>query len=84
MVKIFPGEVLGPAFIRAVLGPLPQAPMMPTGGVDLDNVAGWIAAGAVAVGVGSKLTAGARRGDHARVTADTREFLEKIRQARGK
>ncbi|MEO8070081.1 MAG: bifunctional 2-keto-4-hydroxyglutarate aldolase/2-keto-3-deoxy-6-phosphogluconate aldolase [Acidobacteriota bacterium] len=84
LVKIFPGEVLGPAFIRAVTGPLPQASMVPTGGVDLDNVAEWIAAGAVAVGVGSKLTAGARRGDHARVTADTREFLEKIRQARGK
>jgi len=82
IVKLFPGEALGPAFIRALKGPLPQAPLMPTGGVDLDNVAEWIKAGAVAVGAGSSLTGGARTGDYASVTRAAREFIEKIRAAR--
>ena len=82
IVKLFPGEALGPAFIRALKGPLPQAPLMPTGGVDLDNVAEWIKAGAVAVGAGSSLTGGARTGDYASVTRAAREFIEKIRTAR--
>ncbi|MGA2183894.1 MAG: bifunctional 2-keto-4-hydroxyglutarate aldolase/2-keto-3-deoxy-6-phosphogluconate aldolase, partial [Bryobacteraceae bacterium] len=51
IVKVFPGEVLGPGFIRAVKGPLPQASLMPTGGVTLENAGEWIQAGAVALGV---------------------------------
>lgn len=82
IVKLFPGEALGSAFVRAVRGPLPQAPLMPTGGVDLGNVAEWIKAGAVAVGAGGSLTAGARTGDFAGVTRAAREFIEKIRAAR--
>ena len=82
IVKLFPGEALGPAFIRALKGPLPQAPLMPTGGVDLENVAEWIKAGAVAVGAGSSLTGGAKTGDYASVTRAAREFIEKIRAAR--
>ncbi len=42
IVKLFPGEALGPSFVKAVKGPLPQAPLMPTGGVSIDNVAQWI------------------------------------------
>ena len=83
LVKIFPGETLGPEFIRAVKGPLPQASLMPTGGVDLDNVAEWIQAGAVAVGVGGSLTRGAKTGDFASITRLARQFTERIRQARG-
>lgn len=82
IVKLFPGEALGPAFVRALKGPLPQAPLMPTGGVDLSNVAEWIKAGAVAVGAGGSLTGGARTGDYAAVTRAAREFIEKIRAAR--
>src|SRR5271156_474832 len=59
IVKVFPGEILGPSFVKAVKGPLPQAQLMPTGGVSIENVAEWIKAGAVAVGVGGNLTAGA-------------------------
>lgn len=80
MVKIFPGETLGPGFIRAVRGPLPQASMIPTGGIDRDNVGEWIAAGAAAVGVGGKLTTGA--GGYEGITARTKDFIERIRQAR--
>ena len=83
LVKVFPGETLGPEFIRAVKGPLPQAALMPTGGVELDNVAGWIQAGAVAVGAGGSLTRGAKTGDFGSITALARQFTERIRQARG-
>jgi 2-dehydro-3-deoxyphosphogluconate aldolase/(4S)-4-hydroxy-2-oxoglutarate aldolase len=82
IVKIFPGEVLGPAFVKAVRGPLPQASLMPTGGVSLENVADWIKAGAVAVGVGGNLTAGAKTGDFASITQLARRFVEKIKEAR--
>jgi len=83
IVKAFPGEILGPAFVKAVKGPLPQAQLMPTGGVSLDNVADWILAGSVAVGVGGNLTAAAKSGDFASITRVARQFVEKIEQARG-
>lgn len=38
IVKVFPGEAFGPSFIKAIKGPLPQAPLMPTGGVSLDRI----------------------------------------------
>jgi 2-dehydro-3-deoxyphosphogluconate aldolase/(4S)-4-hydroxy-2-oxoglutarate aldolase len=82
IVKVFPGEVLGPAFVKAVKGPLPQAQLMPTGGVGIENVAEWIKAGSVAVGVGGNLTAGAKTGDFASITALARQFVEKIKEAR--
>jgi len=84
IIKVFPGETLGPAFVKAVLAPLPQAPLMPTGGVHVDNVMEWIKAGAVAVGVGGHLTSGAKTGDHASVTALARKFIERIREARAR
>jgi 2-dehydro-3-deoxyphosphogluconate aldolase/(4S)-4-hydroxy-2-oxoglutarate aldolase len=83
VIKLFPGEALGPSFIKAVKGPLPQAPLMPTGGVDISNVGEWIRAGAVAVGAGSSLTGGAKSGDFAAVTRTARDFIEKIKEARG-
>ena len=84
IVKVFPGEVLGPAFVKAILGPLPYAPLMPTGGVAVDNAADWIRAGCVALGAGSTLTAGAKTGDYQRITETARQFLTKIEEARGK
>jgi 2-dehydro-3-deoxyphosphogluconate aldolase/(4S)-4-hydroxy-2-oxoglutarate aldolase len=84
IVKLFPGETLGPAFVKAVKGPLPQASLMPTGGVSVDNVGDWIKAGAVAVGVGGGLTAGAEKGNLQLVTDTARQFVEKIRLARAK
>ena len=81
IVKIFPGELFGPAIIKAIRGPLPHALLMPTGGVSLDNVADWIKAGSVAVGVGSTLTAGAKTEDYASITAVAKQFVEKIQEA---
>jgi len=83
ILKVFPGETLGPAFVKAVRGPLPQASLMPTGGVSLENVGEWIQAGCVAVGVGGTLTAGAKTGDFQSITEMSRQFISKIRQARG-
>jgi len=83
IVKVFPGESVGPAFIKAVKGPLPQAPLMPTGGVSLENVAEWIKSGCLAVGVGGSLTAGAKQGDYESITAVARQFIAKIKEARG-
>jgi 2-dehydro-3-deoxyphosphogluconate aldolase/(4S)-4-hydroxy-2-oxoglutarate aldolase len=82
IVKVFPGEALGPAFIKAVRGPLPQACLMPTGGVSVENVGEWIRAGCVAVGVGGSLTAGAKRGDYKSITDLARRFIGAIREAR--
>ena len=83
IVKVFPGETLGPAFVKAVRGPLPYASLMPTGGVALENVAEWIHAGCVAVGVGGNLTAGAKKGAFQSITDLARQFIARIRQARG-
>ncbi|MCL2305617.1 MAG: bifunctional 2-keto-4-hydroxyglutarate aldolase/2-keto-3-deoxy-6-phosphogluconate aldolase [Planctomycetaceae bacterium] len=82
VIKIFPAELFGPAIIKTYKGPLPQAPMMPTGGVSLENVADWIKAGCVAVGVGSTLTAGAKKGDYDAITNIAKQFVEKIKEAR--
>jgi 2-dehydro-3-deoxyphosphogluconate aldolase/(4S)-4-hydroxy-2-oxoglutarate aldolase len=56
---------------------------MPTGGVSLDNVADWIKAGAVAVGVGGNLMAGAKTGDFASITQLAQKLVGKIKEARG-
>ena len=55
IVKVFPARNLGAKYIRDVLAPMPYLKLMPTGGVDLDNIASYFAAGAVAVGIGSQL-----------------------------
>ncbi|CAH0999969.1 hypothetical protein LEM8419_01193 [Neolewinella maritima] len=57
IVKLFPGSVYGPEFIKAIRGPQPWTSIMPTGGVttELDNLTGWFKAGAVCVGLGSQL-----------------------------
>jgi 2-dehydro-3-deoxyphosphogluconate aldolase / (4S)-4-hydroxy-2-oxoglutarate aldolase len=58
MIKLFPAAQLGVSHLRAVRAALPQAPLVPTGGVDSANAADWLAAGAVALGVGGALTSG--------------------------
>ncbi len=75
ILKVFPGEVLGTKFIKAIKGPLPYAQLMPTGGVDINNVSEWIKAGAVAVGAGSSLTKG-------NIAKNAKEFITQIKSAR--
>jgi len=78
IIKVFPAEIFGPAYIKALKAPLPQAPLMPTGGVSVDNLADWFANGAMAVGIGSSLTGPAANGDYAAVTARARAFVERL------
>ena len=82
IIKIFPSEGLGPGFVKAVRSPLPQAQLMPTGGVSLDNVADWIKAGCIAVGVSGHLTGYGNARDSNFIVDTAKQFLTKIRQAR--
>lgn len=82
VIKLFPGSVFGPSFIKAVRGPLPNIQIMPTGGVSLDNVAEWIKNGVVAVGVGGELTGPAKTGDFEAVKQNAKAFVEAVQAAR--
>ena len=82
IIKVFPGEIVGPQFIKAIRGPIPYASLMPTGGVALDNIQDWLSAGAVALGVGGSLTAGAKSNDFQLVTETAKQFVAKISQAK--
>ena len=55
VIKVFPADILGMAFFKGVLAPMPQIKLMPTGGVNLDNAGEWLKVGACAVGIGSAL-----------------------------
>lgn len=78
VVKLFPGSLMGPGFIKDVKGPIPHVALMPSGGVSVDNVDKWINNGAFAVGIGSALTKGVVDGDYSSVTKTAREFMDKI------
>lgn len=83
IVKLFPTGIVGPKYVKTVLEPLPQTPILPAGGATTDNVGDWFKAGVVGVGVGSAITKAARPdGDYARVTAATQDFLTAIANAR--
>ncbi len=85
IVKVFPADVVGPAFFKALRGPLPQVKLMPTGGVDLTTAGEFLQAGAVCLGVGSQLVdpklVAAR--DFAGITALARQYVEVVRKHRG-
>jgi 2-dehydro-3-deoxyphosphogluconate aldolase/4-hydroxy-2-oxoglutarate aldolase len=82
VIKLFPGNILGPSAISTFKGPLPQGEFMPSGGVDVDNVDKWLKAGAYAVGTGSSLTKGAKTGDFNAVKEKAQEFIEAVKRAR--
>jgi 2-dehydro-3-deoxyphosphogluconate aldolase/(4S)-4-hydroxy-2-oxoglutarate aldolase len=86
VVKIFPATSLGPGFFKDIHGPLPQVRLMPTGGVTLENAGEWIAAGAVAIGVGTALVdrAAIAAGDYAAITARSARFVETVAAARAR
>ncbi len=84
-VKIFPASIFGPAYIKALRGPLPHIPLVPTGGISAQNAGDYIKAGAFALGAGSNLfdplLLAEKRYDE--MTARAREFCEAIAAARG-
>jgi len=85
LVKVFPcGPVGGPAYIKAIRGPLPDIPLVPTGGVNLETTPAFMRAGAAAVAVGGELVdvKALAEGRVDVVTENARRFLEAVRTAR--
>ena len=84
VVKVFPAEVVGPAYFKALRGPLPQVRLMPTGGVDLTTAADFLTAGACCLGIGSQLVdpklVAAKAFDQLRDLAA--KYVEVVRRAR--
>ncbi|WP_283582467.1 bifunctional 2-keto-4-hydroxyglutarate aldolase/2-keto-3-deoxy-6-phosphogluconate aldolase [Ligilactobacillus hohenheimensis] len=83
IVKVFPGSVVGNGFVSAVKAPIPYANIMPTGGVNLENMKDWYAKGVVVVGAGSNLVGPADQGDYAAVTANAKKYRAEIQQIKG-
>ncbi|HEV3256304.1 MAG TPA: bifunctional 4-hydroxy-2-oxoglutarate aldolase/2-dehydro-3-deoxy-phosphogluconate aldolase [Gemmataceae bacterium] len=84
IVKVFPAEVVGPAFFKAIRGPLPQVRLMPTGGVDLNTAADFLKAGACCLGVGSQLVEprAVAEGNFDRIRDLARQYVAIVRQVR--
>lgn len=84
IVKVFPASSLGPRYLKELQGPLGHVPMMPTGGVDLENVEEFIQNGAVAVGVGGFLVdkQAIQAGQYAILTEKAKQLSEKIKRSR--
>jgi 2-dehydro-3-deoxyphosphogluconate aldolase/(4S)-4-hydroxy-2-oxoglutarate aldolase len=80
LVKVFPADSLGPAYFRALLSPMPELKLMPTGGVTPENAGEWIRAGAAAVGIGSALVghSSADRGCYGEITQKARTAVSNI------
>lgn len=84
VIKIFPGSLGGPAYMKALKGPFPNIPMMPTGGVNENNLKDWFAAGAFAVGAGSNLCPKelALAGEFEKITGIAQNYVAAVRAAR--
>jgi 2-dehydro-3-deoxyphosphogluconate aldolase/(4S)-4-hydroxy-2-oxoglutarate aldolase len=84
VVKLFPSSLFGPRYLKSLGGPYPDLSLMPTGGVNLDNLADWFAAGAFAVGVGSALfpSEWVKEGRYEDITRRAELFGERIREFR--
>jgi 2-dehydro-3-deoxyphosphogluconate aldolase/(4S)-4-hydroxy-2-oxoglutarate aldolase len=86
VVKIFPAEVGGPGYLKALRGPLPQIRMMPTGGVDLSTAEAFLKAGACCLGVGGSLVEAkaVASGDFARIRELATQFAAIVARYRGR
>jgi 2-dehydro-3-deoxyphosphogluconate aldolase/(4S)-4-hydroxy-2-oxoglutarate aldolase len=84
VVKIFPADVGGPAYLKSLAGPLPHIRLMPTGGVHLGTAADFLRAGSVALGVGSSLVepAAVQRRDFARIEELARQYASVVKAFR--
>lgn len=78
VLKLFPANHFEPSFIKSVNGPLPNVRIMPTGGVNLDNMKEWLDAGAVATGIGSDLNKAYHSGGYEAVVELSRKYMQKI------
>jgi 2-dehydro-3-deoxyphosphogluconate aldolase/(4S)-4-hydroxy-2-oxoglutarate aldolase len=85
LVKLFPARVATPDYVRDLLGPLPGARFLPTGGIDEAGAAAYLAAGAAAVGIGSRLMepSAVAAGDVGAIAAAARRFASVVSEVRG-
>ena len=85
MVKVFPANILGPAYFKAVHGPLPQIPLVPTGGITADNAGEFIRAGAAMVCAGGWLVdkKAVAEGRYEVLTENARRLVKAVQTARG-
>ena len=77
ILKLFPSNIYGPSFIKAIKGPFPDMQIIPTGGVSLENIEDWLEFGAIAVGVGGEFSKYAKEGDLVKVRELANEFVNK-------
>ena len=86
IVKVFPADVLGPAFFKAMRGPLPQIRLMPTGGVDLNSAAEFLKAGACCLGIGNQLVdpQAVANGDFGRIRELARKYVDVVKRHQSK
>lgn len=80
VVKLFPGAMAGTVTIKEYHGPFPYLNVMPSGGVNVQNMRDWFAAGAVVVGAGGGLTAPAANDDFAGVTQNAKKYMDEYKQ----
>ncbi|WEE35951.1 bifunctional 2-keto-4-hydroxyglutarate aldolase/2-keto-3-deoxy-6-phosphogluconate aldolase [Lactiplantibacillus paraplantarum] len=83
VIKVFPGSVVGQGMVSALHGPFPQANLMITGGVSLENMQEWFAKGAAVLGAGSNLTGAASDGDYDTVIKNAQKYRAEIRRIKG-
>jgi 2-dehydro-3-deoxyphosphogluconate aldolase/(4S)-4-hydroxy-2-oxoglutarate aldolase len=84
IVKVFPAEVVGPAYFKAVRGPLPQVRLMPTGGVDLNTAAAFLKAGACCLGIGGQMVEpkAIAEGNFERIRDLARQYVAVVKRTR--
>ena len=84
IVKVFPADVGGPSFLKAVHGPMPHIRLLPTGGVDLETLPAFVKAGACAVGLGSALVEkqAVESGDMNRIRSLAEQYVALVKQTR--
>ena len=83
-VKLFPGSSGGTSYLKALRGPFPDVPFVPTGGVSLENINDWFAVGAFAVGAGGALAPSSIEGrDRGEVVENARQFAKAVRASKG-
>ena len=85
LVKVFPANIGGPGYIKALKGPLPQIPLVPTGGVELENVGEFLSSGAAALAVGGNLVSKKLLAakDFDGITVNAEAFAQAVKAARG-
>ncbi|MEB7065156.1 bifunctional 2-keto-4-hydroxyglutarate aldolase/2-keto-3-deoxy-6-phosphogluconate aldolase [Mammaliicoccus sciuri] len=79
LIKLFPGGQLGAGFIKDIKGPVPNVELMPSGGVNLDNVSDWIEKGSFAVGIGGDLTKEFTGNNYEVISEKAQKYVEAVR-----